>query len=260
MNADSNGSDCRDLYLELLKKSLSGTLFSREPDIDNVNRSVYVASMYDHYIRGRAVTLLPLGRLDNLRNCVAEVLQQGVPGDLIETGVWRGGATIFMRALLKAYGDEIRVVWAADSFEGLPEPDAERFPKEHASFHHPIMQRHSKKLAVTLEDVQANFAAYNMLDERVRFIKGWFKDSLPGAPIDKLALMRLDGDFYESTMDALTHLYDKLSVGGVVIIDDYGEDEWTYCRDAVDQFREQRNITDPLIRVDSKCCWWRRTA
>lgn len=260
MNPAENNSDCRDLYLELLKKSLSSTLHSREPDIDHPNRSIYVASCYDHYIRGRAVTMLPLCRLDNLRSCVAEILRQDIPGDLIETGIWRGGATIFMRALLEVYGDKTRVVWAADSFEGLPEPDPLRFPKEAASYHHPIAQRHSKKLAVTLEEVQANFAAYGMLDERVRFLKGWFKKTLPSAPIDRLALLRLDGDYYESTMDALTSLYDKLSVGGFVIIDDYGEDDWTHCREAVDQFRQQRNISDPLIRVDSKCCCWKRTA
>lgn len=259
LDAARNAHYCRDLYLDLLKKALSNTLFEREPDIDHPDRSIYVASHYDHYIKGRAVTMLPVCRLDSLHNCVAEILRQDIPGDLIETGIWRGGATIFMRALLKAYGDERRVVWAADSFEGLPEPDAERFPKEAASYHHPIAQRHSKRLAVTLEEVRSNFAAFGLLDERVRFLKGWFKDTLPYAPIGRLALMRLDGDYYESTMHALTHLYDKLSVGGFVIIDDYGEDAWTNCREAVDEFRKQRNILDPLIPVDSRCCLWRRT-
>jgi hypothetical protein len=70
--------------------------------------------------------------------------------------------------------------------------------------------------------------------------------------------MRLDGDYYESTMDGLTNLYDKLSIGGYAIIDDYGEDSWTYCRRAVDEFRRQRAIEEPMIRVDSKCYYWRR--
>jgi hypothetical protein len=260
MEAADVKPDCRDLYLNLLKKSLTGTLFGPEPDVNNPNRALYAAGVFDHYIKGRAVTLLPLHRLDNLRQCVSEIVRKEIPGDLIETGVWRGGATIFMRGLLKAYGDDTRTVWVADSFEGLPEPDAERFPKEAASFHSPIVQRHSKKLAVSYESVRSNFEAYGLLDERVRFLKGWFKDTLPDAPIRQLALLRLDGDYYESTMDALTSLYDKLSVGGFVIVDDYGEDDWTHCRQAIDEFRERRGIKDPLIPVDSRCCYWQRTS
>jgi hypothetical protein len=99
-----------------------------------------------------------------------------------------------------------------------------------------------------------------LLDDRVRFLKGWFKDTLPSAPIARLAVMRLDGDYYESTMDALVNLYDKLSVGGYAIVDDYGEDAWTYCRRAVDDFRLLRNIEDPLVRVDRCCYYWRRSA
>lgn len=260
MNSAEHTCDCRDLYLELLKKSLSDTLFEPEPDADYPNQAIYVAGFVNHYINGRAVTMLPLARLENLRSCVAEIVREGIPGDLIETGVWRGGATIFMRGLLEAYGDDARAVWVADSFEGLPEPDGEQFPKEAAFHRGTTMQRYYKKMAATIDEVRANFEAYGLLDQRVRFLKGWFKDTLPSAPIEKLALIRLDGDYYESTMDGLTNLYDKLAVGGFVIIDDYGEDAWTNCRQAVDRFREQRAIRDPLIAVDSKCYWWRRTS
>jgi hypothetical protein len=99
-----------------------------------------------------------------------------------------------------------------------------------------------------------------LLDEQVHFLKGWFKDTLPGAPLQRLAVMRLDGDYYESTRDALRNLYHRLSPGGYAIIDDYGEDTWTYCRKAVDEFRAEQNIHDPLVRVDSKCYYWQRSA
>lgn len=112
--------------------------------------------------------------------------------------------------------------------------------------------------AAGLDEVQSNFTAYGVLDEQVRFLKGWFKDTLPAAPIGVLAIMRLDGDYYESTMDALTNLYDKLSVGGYVIIDDYGEESWTYCRKAVDDFRRECGIEEAMIHVDSKCFFWQR--
>ena len=121
------------------------------------------------------------------------------------------------------------------------------------------MVKYYKHLAVGLEEVKRNFDAYELLDDQVKFLKGWFKDTLPDAPIEKLAVMRLDGDYFESTWAALTNLYDKLSVGGYVIIDDYGEDLWTYCRKAVEEFRKERNITDPLIRVDRPCSFWRKS-
>jgi hypothetical protein len=122
-----------------------------------------------------------------------------------------------------------------------------------------VIRKAYNNLAVGLEEVKRNFPAYGLLDGQVRFLKGWFKDTLPTAPIGILALMRLDGDFYESTKDGLESLYDRLAIGGYVIIDDYGEDSWTYCRKAVDEFRSEREIIDPLIAVDSKCSFWRRT-
>jgi hypothetical protein len=247
-----------ELYLDLLKRSLTNTLVYEEPERDDNAKFIY--EFTEHYINGSAITMLPMVRLDNLQYCVVDVIEQGIPGDLIETGVWRGGATIFMRAVLKAYGVTDRRVWVADSFEGLPEPDPAQFQAE-AKFHNtPVVRNIYKNFAVDLEAVQMNFASYGLLDDSVRFLKGWFKDSLPGAPIGRLAVMRLDGDYYESTRDALAALYDKLSVGGYVIIDDYGEDAWTYCRKAVDEFRNARGIGDPLIRVDDKCCYWRRGA
>jgi hypothetical protein len=248
-----------DLYLDLLKRSLTNTLFAVEPDTDQENEVRFVQGFIRHYINSPAVSMLPLARFDNLQACIVDVLMRGVPGDLIETGVWRGGATIFMRAVLKAYGVTDRTVWVADSFEGLPEPDAEKYPVEAKTHSGAVMKKAYNHFAVSLQDVERNFRAYGMLDAQVKFLKGWFKDTLPTAPITRLALMRLDGDYYESTMDALTNLYDKLSVGGYAIVDDYGEDSWTYCRKAVEDFRAQRGITDPMCRVDSKCYYWQRT-
>jgi O-methyltransferase len=245
-----------DLYFDLLKKALTNTFFDVEPEIDGGG---FVKEFTEHYIRGQAITMLPKVRLDNLQFCVEDVIKQGVPGDLIETGVWRGGATIFMRGILKAYEISDRSVWVADSFEGLPKPDAESFPVEAKAHSWGVMTKVYKHFAADLEEVQKNFKAYGMLDGQVHFLKGWFKDTLPSAPIKRLAVMRLDGDYYESTRDALVNLYHRLSPGGYVIIDDYAEDAWTYCRKAVDEFRAEHKIDDPLIRVDSKCYYWRRS-
>jgi O-methyltransferase len=174
-----------------------------------------------------------------------------VPGDLIETGVWRGGATIFMRGILKAYGDTTRLVWVADSFEGLPKPDAERYPVDAGDQH----WTHSV-FAVSLDGVKANFARYGLLDDQVRFLVGWFRDTLPTAPIHQLAVLRLDGDMYESTMDALRNLYPKLSRGGYAIIDDYGASPG--CKAAVEDFRRDEGIDEKVEHIDWTGVFWQR--
>jgi O-methyltransferase len=212
-----------------------------------------------HYMRGNAITMLPRVRLDNIRSCIQQIVADNVPGDLIEAGVWRGGGSIFMRGCLSALWQPDRVSWVADSFEGLPEPSEDR-PKEYEFFHSNMMQKHYAKMAAGLDEVRANFEAYGLLSDKVHFLKGWFKDTLPTAPIERLSLMRLDGDYYESTMDGLTALYGKLSPGGFAIIDDYGEDLWTDCRHAVDDYREAHNIADPIEMVDGRCAFWRKSA
>jgi O-methyltransferase len=197
--------------------------------------------------------MVGLKRLDNVQRCVEEVLRDGVPGDLIETGVWRGGTAIFMRAILAAHGDRVRRVWAADSFQGLPPPDPERYPSDAGDTFHTYPQ-----LAISLEQVKENFRRYGLLDERVEFLVGWFKDTLPGSRTGPLAVARLDGDMYESTMDALVSLYPRLSPGGWLIVDDYGA--VPACRQAVDDYRAGKGIREPLEEVDWTCVCWRRTA
>ncbi len=107
-----------------------------------------------------------------------------------------------------------------------------------------------------MEQVQSNFRAYDLLDDQVVFLKGWFKDTLPTAPIEKLAILRLDGDMYESTMDGLNNLYDKLSPGGFCIVDDYG---LPGCKLAIDDYRKEHGITDVMIQVDWTGWYWRKS-
>ena len=195
--------------------------------------------------------MIGLKRLENLQHCITEVIRRNVPGDLIETGVWRGGASIFMRAILKAYGDQSRAIWVADSFEGLPRPDG-RYPQDTGDTH----WKHKRTLGISLEQVKANFSRYGLLDEQVRFLVGWFKDTLPLAPIKQLAVLRLDGDMYSSTMDALESLYHKLSPGGYAIIDDYGA--VPACKRAVDDFRAANHISEELRSIDWTGVFWKR--
>jgi hypothetical protein len=142
------------------------------------------------------------------------------------------------------------MVWVADSFEGLPPPNPDKYPHDKG-----LHFEQYSELAVSIEEVKRNFERYELLDDQVRFLKGWFRDSLPGAPIGTLAVMRLDGDLYESTIDALSNLYDRLSPGGFVIIDDYSIPA---CQQAVADFRAARGITDPIETIDWTGVYWRR--
>lgn len=198
-----------------------------------------------------AETMIGMKRLANVRACVESVIADGVPGDLIETGAWRGGATIYMRAILKAYGETGRTVFVADSFEGLPAFDG-RYEADAGDQHHT-----RDELAISVDQVRDNFARYDLLDDQVQFLVGWFSDTLPKAPIEQLAVLRLDGDMYSSTMDALEALYDKVSPGGYVIVDDYGA--VPACAKAIHDFRDARGITDPIEEIDWAGVYWRKS-
>lgn len=199
----------------------------------------------------RAHTMIGLRRLDNIQRCVMQALDEGVPGDLLEAGVWRGGAVAFMRAILKARGVTDRVVWVADSFQGLPAPDAARYPADRGDTHFT-----KRWLAVPVEEVKETFRAYGLLDDQVRFIEGFFSESLPRAPIGRLAVARIDVDMYESTTQALESLYPKLSIGGFVILDDW--EIIPTCRKAIEDFRARHGIGEPIQAVDGNAGFWRR--
>ncbi|MEA2716236.1 MAG: O-methyltransferase [Actinomycetota bacterium] len=198
-----------------------------------------------------AETMIGALRLDNLQHCITDVIARGVPGDLIETGVWRGGATIFMRGVLKAYGVTDRRVWVADSFQGLPKPDPDRFRDDTGD----IFWGYDA-LAVSIDQVKANFERYGLLDDQVRFLPGWFRDTLPTAPIEQIAVLRLDGDMYESTIVALEALYPKLAPGGYAIVDDYKAVD--ACKAAVDDYRRDQGITEPIHEIDWGGVFWQR--
>ena len=276
VNGAAAGSTPPDRYLDLLKRCLTRYDFDEDLDpivplsmwkrrlwaeasklLERRGLVAYRKRPFEAWIRAegrdwptRAETMIGLRRLDNLQECIETVVADDVPGDVLEAGVWRGGAAILMRATLAVLGDTERTVWVADSFQGLPKPRAEH-PADADDQHwsQPF-------LAVSVEQVKRNFTRYQMLDDRVRFLEGWFSDTLPTAPVERLAVLRVDGDMYGSTMDVLDALYAKVSVGGFVIIDDYGE--IAQCRAAVEEFRAANKISEPLQRIDGSGVFWRR--
>jgi hypothetical protein len=197
-----------------------------------------------------ALTMVGRRRLHNFRELIERAIDQGVPGDVLEAGVWRGGASILARAVLAAHGVTDRRIIVADSFEGLP-PPSDEFPADaDATFH-----THAD-LAVSLAEVRANFDRFGLLDDQVVFLKGWFRDTMPQVDADALAVLRLDGDMYESTIVPLAHLYDRLSPGGWVIVDDYRL--ITPCQEAVRDFFGGRGVEPELHDIDRVGVYFRK--
>ena len=191
-------------------------------------------------------SMIGLKRMRNIRELTEIVLDEKVPGDLVECGVWRGGAAIMMKAVLDFHGAD-RTVWLADSFEGLPAPSAPQDEGYDLST--------MPYLSAGEQTVRENFERFGLLDEKVKMLPGWFKDSLPDAPIEQIAILRADADLYESTMDILNNLYAKVSPGGFVILDDYLS--WEPCRRAVTEFRASRSISSPIVEIDGSAVYWR---
>jgi hypothetical protein len=273
----------RERYLELLKSSLLGrTYFDNELRLLYLRRCLRGTEAFDerllHDIRSYrpeeadrlassmdagfpvgtnlaelpySFTMLGRKRLDNVEHCVRAILKDGTPGDLIECGVWRGGSVVFMRGLLAAFDVEDRTVWVADSFQGLPPPV---LPPD-VALGLDLSREKFPSLAIDEDTVKRAFSAHGLLDSQVRFLKGWFADTLSDAPVERLALLRVDGDLYSSTRDALSALYDRVSPGGFVVVDDYFLPN---CRQAVDEFIVERRITAEIERIDWTGIFWRK--
>jgi hypothetical protein len=261
------GSDpeaLRTAYLDLLKLALcdlagAHTLtVSRSGDGRATNAPLFVRELGKPELGLRAaggdwpfsgLTMVGLVRLDDLQHCVESVIADDVPGDLLEAGAWRGGASMLMRATLDTLGARDRTVWVADSFQGLPRPD-ERFPEDHA-----LDLSWLDYLSVPREEVRQSFERFG-LGDRVTFVEGFFEDTLPTLTDRTWSLLRLDGDTYESTWVALESLYPGLSPGGYVVVDDYLL--ISECRRAVDEYRAAHGISEPIERIDQIGVRWRR--
>ncbi|MBK9239971.1 MAG: class I SAM-dependent methyltransferase [Acidobacteria bacterium] len=236
-------------YLELLKRTL--TNFTNLGGADSFE--TFHAIRYCDPKRGdwliepvaRPLTFLSKGQLDLIEVLLLELEQRKVPGDLIEAGVWRGGAIIFMRALLNAYEIEGRCIYAADSFCGIP-------PNE--TFRHDPVDSWSNRWVASIEEVKANIARFNLLDERVEFVPGYFADSLGALANKRFAMVRLDSDAHDSIMTSLEQLYPLLTPGGVLIIDDW---HLIGCRFAVEEFRKRHAIAGEIAVKAGNAYWFK---
>ncbi len=309
----ADSMDSKHLYIDLVKRSVANILYEDRPVL-----------FYDQFIKGtglpelarefnlerrvhgedeptQAHTMVGIKRLENLQQCIEDVIANNIPGDLIETGSYRGGATIFMRAVLKAHQVVNRRVFVCDAFlpmkgdlppwflmpllQGVAAVPGrtnknrlfaflESLPQEKRAF--PVcenpnddwidyclwsLRRHPKDVncgdTTSRAHVESRFARYGLLDDQVVFLEGFFADTLPNAPIEKLSLIRLDGDTYESTRDGIENLYPKLSPGGYCIIDDFNA--FDGCKRAVTEYREKNNIQEPIVAIDNIAVFWKKS-
>lgn len=231
--------DIQAKYLDLLQACLTRTMFLEEGA--NFEQRFIGADWPKH-----AETMIGVLRMNNIRDCLEQVIKEQIPGDVIECGVWRGGACIWMKAILETFGEE-RDVYVADSFNGFPESTVQ-CDKE-------AWYLHAPELKVSRAIVEENFRKYDLLDARVKFVEGFFSATLPTLK-GPFALIRADGDLFTSTMGILEHLYSKLSLGGYMIIDDYNG--IVSCQNAVNQYRERNHIIEPLVVVDHTAVYWKK--
>lgn len=224
-------------YLELLKRALNNYLYlGGNIPFEQFEISDFRSPGWTIPESSQPHSLLATVKLNALQLLMYDVICNDIQGDFIEAGIYKGGTAIFMRAFLKVNNITDRIVWAADSFEGIP------LTKKYKHIDDPV-EKWTDRWAADYEEVRNNFIRYDLLDEQVKFIKGYFSDSLPNAEYDRLSIARLDADSYESTMDALECIYPRISYGGYLIIDDW---HLPSCRQAVVDYREAKRILEPV--------------
>ena len=255
MDSRADIARVRELYLSTMARILTNTIYE-DGDL-RPNRG----GPFEERRRAtgrdwpeKAFTMIGTHRLTNLRQLAAAAIEANVPGDFIEAGIWRGGACIMLRAVLEAYADKDRTVFCADSFQGIPPSNPEEYPSDAGRQWHKDL---FPQLAISQEAVEEAFRKFGLLDSQVRFLAGWFKDTLPTVKNRQFALIRLDGDLYESTIQSLDNLYPALSPGGYVIIDDFSLPN---CRAAVEDYRRQHEVEVQIEKIDFTGVWWQKPA
>lgn len=200
-----------------------------------------------------AYTMTSIERRYALWKAVGYVLDSEIEGDLVECGVWRGGSSMLIARMLTESGDDSRVLWLYDTFEGMSLPseyDVDRKGRRMVdTWHQHLGQEDDEIFAFSpLEEVGENMASTGFPADRVKYVKGMVEETLPDQIPEKVALLRVDTDWYESTRHELEFLWPRLVSGGVLIIDDYGH--WAGARKAVDEFFANCHDAPLLSRID----------
>jgi hypothetical protein len=236
--------------LKHIKKSRYGWFIDGLPDVSRAQALFAV----------KRNTMTTSVRCRTLWDFCKEVINKGVPGDFVECGVWKGGSAGIMALALQKFGSgQDRRLHLFDSFEGLPAPreeDGVQAAEYSGGVNTGALESvHQCEAGIDIVR-QFLFQTLGIPQSNVTFHQGWFQDTIPklGEGPSKISILRLDGDWYESTKVCLEHLYDRVPAGGFIILDDYFA--WEGCKKATDEFRNARGITSPLTRIDVDCAYW----
>jgi len=202
------------------------------------------------FVQVRDHTMVDVPRLKLLYELTKELDCQGIPGDLVTCGVYRGGSAAVLAGANIKSGVQ-RKSWLFDSFQGLPEPT------ERDGFE--AQETYYKGWCGAGEDeVRRLFARLGLMSSNVHIVRGWFEDTLPRAPLQQIALLHIDADWYDSMRICLTTLFDRVQPNGVIVLDDYGR--WEGCRNATSDFFSARNLDLALLRYCGPAAYFRKPA
>jgi len=255
----------REAYIEVVKSYVSANIFgSAEMSVvPALGTNYFTAVPLDVKSRvgGKDWTYLGLtmtghARVKNVQDLLVDIIKKNISGGYMETGVWRGGSSIFARAVMRAYGEGNRKLFVCDSFAGLPPGERQLDSRDKG-------WDKTSYLEVGVDTVVDNFRRLSLLDHNVIFAQGFFNLSMPRLRyhVDQLAILRMDGDMYESTVDVLYHMYDKLELNGYVIVDDWiqnhGED--FPSKTAVEDFWAVHGLKPNIFEIDGCSVYWKKT-
>ncbi|MEV0118991.1 TylF/MycF/NovP-related O-methyltransferase [Streptomyces sp. NPDC050844] len=220
------------------------------------SKALKLPADYDDEAKGiiRAVkpyTMTSPERLNAFILATRHVVRHGIPGDIVECGVWRGGSMQACAKTLLAAGDTERDLYLFDTYEGMTPPTEEDLRRDGKSAEE-LLEVQGKDRPIwavaSLDDVKSGFAKVPYPEERIHYVQGKVEDTVPREAPEKISILRLDTDWYASTQHELEHLYGRLVSGGVLLIDDYGY--WQGSRQAVDEFLDKTGERLLLLRMD----------
>ncbi len=204
------------------------------------------------YERARPLTMTSLERMYGLHKAVEYIVRAGVPGDLVECGVWKGGSMVVVAETLLQLGKADRDLWLYDTFEGMPEPGDADVQYDDVTAADRLAAAGIRVGetwgAVGVEEVRATLLATGYPKGRIHLIKGMVEQTIPARVPEAIALLRLDTDWYASTRHEMEQLYPRLESRGVLIVDDYGH--WKGSRKAVDEYLAASGAPLYLARLD----------
>jgi hypothetical protein len=239
---------------QLTRKIAHKLGFANRPNhAENIYAPDVPASLIEIYEKVKPYTMTSSARVFALCEAVKYIHDKNIEGDIVECGVWKGGSMMAVAETLLRSGDSSRNLYLFDTFEGMSPPthkDVDFWGKTAESLleRSDVMIENSVWCRATLEMVKSAIYSVGYPSEKIHFCKGMVEQTVPLSAPDKIALLRLDTDWYESTKHEMEHLFPRLSKGGVLIIDDYGH--WQGARKAVDEFFEKNNVKILLNRID----------